>query len=83
MNKYLDRDLLHHHIKNTTQSPLYLATQIPIMPGDLAEKRMIREFDRNNLNINDIFISSLIGRAQKNLDDKVISVNNTLKRVRE
>lgn len=53
------------------------------MPGDLAEKRMIREFDRNNLNINDIFISSLIGRAQKNLDDKVISVNNTLKRVRE
>ena len=65
MNKYLDRDLLHRHIKNTTQSPLYLATQIPIMPRNLAEKRMIREFDRNNLNINDIFISSLIGRAQK------------------
>lgn len=54
------------------------------MPRNLAEKRMIREFDRNNLNINDIFISSLIGRAQKKkLGDTVISVNNTLKRVRK
>ena len=32
-------------------------------------------------NVNDVFISSLICRAQKNLNDKVIAVNNILKRV--
>ena len=32
-------------------------------------------------NVNDVFISSLICRAQKRLNDKVIAVNNILKRV--
>ena len=32
-------------------------------------------------NVNDVFISSLIYRAQKRLNDKVIAVNNILKRV--
>ena len=32
-------------------------------------------------NISDVFISSLICRAQKRLNDKVIAVNNILKRV--
>ena len=32
-------------------------------------------------NVNDVFISSLICRAQKKLNDKVIAVNNILKRV--
>ena len=32
-------------------------------------------------NVNDAFISSLLCRAQKRLNDKVISVNNILKRV--
>ena len=32
-------------------------------------------------NVNDVFISSLICRAQKRLNDKVIAANNILKRV--
>ena len=32
-------------------------------------------------NINDVFISSLIGRAQKRLNDKVVAANNILKRL--
>ena len=32
-------------------------------------------------NINDVFISSLICRALKRLNDKVVAVNNILKRV--
>ena len=38
-----------------------------------------RQCKENNLN--DVFISSLLCRAQKKLDDKVIAVNSTLKRV--
>ena len=33
------------------------------------------------INVNDVFISSLICRAQKRLNDKVIAVNNILKHV--
>ena len=38
-----------------------------------------RQYKENN--VNDVFISSLICRAQKKLNDKVIAVNSTLKRV--
>ena len=37
--------------------------------------------DCEESNINDVFISSLIYRARKRLNDKVIAVNNILKRV--
>lgn len=32
-------------------------------------------------NANNVFISSLIGRAQRRLNDEVLAVNNILKRV--
>ena len=32
-------------------------------------------------NVNGVFISSLICRAQKRLNEKMVAVNNTLKRV--
>ena len=37
--------------------------------------------DCEESNVNDVFISSLICRARKRLNDKVIAVNNILKRV--